>query len=221
MPTSPPRGVAEPSTPAGVLRVTCVDPRSDEELLRDHLAGKPAAFDALVARYVEDLYSFFERFVGNGAAAEDLVQETLLQVHLAAGAFDPTRTFKPWLYTIAANKGRDHLRARGRRPAQSLDVATGHDETMTVGTLLEAESPDLGAQVDGDARRQLVHVVMNELPEAQKLMLVLGYFQRLPYSEIADILGVPVGTVKSRLHAAVNKFGELWRARTTPAGSEG
>jgi len=221
MPINRPGETTEPTAPAGVPRMTCVDPRSDEELLRDHLAGQPAAFEALVARYVEDLYSFFERFVGNGAAAEDLVQETLLQVHLAAGAFDPTRTFKPWLYTIAANKGRDHLRARGRRPAQSLDVAAGHDETLTVGTLLEAESPDLGEQVDVDARRRLVHVVLDEMPDAQKLMLVLGYFQRLPYSEIADILGVPVGTVKSRLHAAVNKFGELWRARTPSSGAEG
>lgn len=198
-----------------------MDPRSDEELLREHLAGKPAAFDALVARYIEDLYSFFERFVGNGAAAEDLVQETFLQVHLAAGAFDPTRTFKPWLYTIAANKGRDHLRARGRRPTQSLDVATGHDETMTAGSLLQAKSPDLGEQVDGDARRRLVRLIVDELPEPQKLILVLGYFHRLPYSEIADILGVPVGTVKSRLHAAVNKFGDLWRARTASAAPEG
>ncbi len=95
--------MAEPRPQAGVVYEEDVDPRSDEALLAEHLAGKPGAFDELVARYADDLYSFFQRFVGNASAADDLVQETFLQVHLAANTFDPARAFKPWLYTIAAN----------------------------------------------------------------------------------------------------------------------
>jgi len=198
-----------------------VDQRPDEELLAEHLAGKTGAFDALVARYIEDLYGFFERFVGNSAAADDLVQETFLQVHLAAGAFDPSRNFKPWLYTIAANKGRDHLRARGRRPTHSLDASTGDEDSPAIGSLLPADNADVAEYVGDEERARLVRATIDQMPEPQRLVLVLGYYQRLPYAEIANILDVPVGTVKSRLHAAVNQFAKLWRSRTAAAAPEG
>ncbi len=197
-----------------------MDNKRDEELLAEHLAGRPGAFEILVARYADDLYAFFQRFVGKAGAADDLVQETFLQVHLSAGTFDPSRSFKPWLYTIAANKGRDYMRARGRRPAQSLDQPTGGQESASLGDWLEAA----GATADDDLAtrelRQRVRALMSEMPEAQRLILVLGHFHRLPYAEIAEILGIPVGTVKSRLHAAVNRFAALWLARS-PDGRAG
>jgi RNA polymerase sigma factor (sigma-70 family) len=71
-----------------------VETKRDEQLLADHLAGIAGAFDALVNRYVDSLFGFFQRFVGSSAAADDLVQETFLQVHLAADSFDPQRSFK-------------------------------------------------------------------------------------------------------------------------------
>jgi len=196
-----------------------LDPRSDEQLLAEHLAGKAGAFDLLVARYVEDLYSFFQRFVGNAAAADDLVQETFLQVHLAAGTFDPQRAFKPWLYTVAANKGRDYMRARGRRPVQSLDGPGAGAEGPSGAALLEAGDTSAVEEYETEERKELVRTLIAKLAEPQRLILVLGYYQKLPYSEIADILGVPVGTVKSRLHAAVGAFARLWAAQaptTTP-----
>jgi RNA polymerase sigma-70 factor (ECF subfamily) len=211
----------EPASGGGVLRVTTVDQRPDEELLAEHLAGIAGAFDALVARYIEDLYGFFQRFVGNSAAAEDLVQETFLQVHLAAGAFDPSRTFKPWLYTIAANKGRDHLRARGRRPTHSLDASSGGEDSPAIGGLLPAADADAVEHVADEEQARLVRATIDQMPEPQRLVLVLGYYQRLPYAEIADILAVPVGTVKSRLHTAVSQFAKLWRARAEAATPEG
>ncbi len=198
-----------------------MDQRSDEELLLAHLAGEPGAFDELVARYADDLYSFFQRFVGNAAAADDLVQETFLQVHLAGNTFDPQRTFKPWLYTIAANKGRDFMRSRSRRPVQSLDTARDA-EGPTAAALLEAGEPGVDAEFESEERRQLVRNVIAKMSEPQRLILTLGYYQRLPYAEIAEILGIPVGTVKSRLHAAVNQFARLWAAATnSPAPERG
>jgi len=194
--------------------MSAVDHKSDEELLAEHLAGTPEAFDVLVARYAEELYPFFQRFVGNAAAADDLVQETLLQVHLAANTFDPERAFKPWLYTIAANKGRDFMRARGRRPVQSLDSPGADQEAPSLATQLEAESGAAGEDFDAEERRQAVRTLIAKMPELQRLILVLGYYQRLPYSEIAEILGIPVGTVKSRLHAAVGQFAKMWLAHT-------
>lgn len=201
--------------------MSAVDHKSDEELLADHLAGKDGVFDVLVARYAEELYAFFQRFVGNAAAADDLVQETLLQVHLAANTFDPGRAFKPWLYTIAANKGRDYMRARGRRPVQSLDTASGDQEAPSPATLLEAESSAADEDFDANERTQAVRALIAKMPEPQRLILVLGYYQRLPYAEIADILGIPVGTVKSRLHAAVGQFARMWLAHTKAGSREG
>ena len=185
------------------------------------MAGQTGAFDQLVARYADDLFNFFHRFVGNSAAADDLVQETFLQVHLAATSFDQQRAFKPWLYTIAANKARDYMRSRSRRPAQSLDIAA-EDEGPTPAALLEAETPAVDAESEDEERRQTVREVIGQMSEPQRLILTLGYYQKLPYAEIADILGIPIGTVKSRLHAAVNQFAKLWHARTeTPAPERG
>lgn len=189
--------------------------------MAEHLAGQAGAFDTLVARYVDGLYGFFKRFVGSGAAAEDLVQETFLQVHLAAGSFDPARAFKPWLYTIAANKGRDHMRARGRRPVQSLDAAGGSGEGLGLAGQLAAEIPSSAEELDAHDVGERVRAMINRMPEHLRLTLILGYYQKLPYAEIAEILDIPVGTVKSRLHSAVAHFARLWRAQSpAPAAEE-
>lgn len=196
-----------------------MDPRTDEQLLAAYVAGDRSAFERLVSRYTGELYGFFCRFVGNAAAADDLVQEAFLQVHLAARSFDPGRTFKPWLYTIAANKGRDYLRARGRRGEVSLEASAGEDgPALSDG--LEASAPPAAEAVDAQSRDKLVRALIDQMPEHLRLILIMGYYQQLPYAEIAEILDVPVGTVKSRLHAAVNHFARLWHARVSasPAG---
>ncbi|MCK4342575.1 MAG: sigma-70 family RNA polymerase sigma factor [Phycisphaerae bacterium] len=194
--------------------------KRDEELLAEHLAGKVGVFDTLVARYMDGLYGFFKRFVGNATAADDLVQETLLQVHLAAGSFDPSRSFKPWLYTIAANKGRDYMRARGRRPMQSLDSAGGDSDGPSPAAQLEGDATTATEQLDSREQTELVRRMIAQMPEHLRLILILGYYQKLPYAEIAEILGIPVGTVKSRLHSAVNHFSRLWLAHTNASTSE-
>lgn len=210
---------AELTRGVGVERIDAVESRSDKELLADHLAGKPGAFDALAVRYAQELYGFLFRFLGNAAAAEDLTQETFLQVHLAAQSFDATRAFKPWLYTIAANKARDYLRSRSRRQEQSLDAGVDDDETASPLHMLEAADAPVTDEVDAEERRALVRTLIEKMPEHLRLILMLGYFQQLPYAEIAEVLDIPVGTVKSRLHAAVTHFAKLWGKRGQ--GTEG
>lgn len=195
--------------------------RRDQELLADHLAGKAGAFDTLVTRYVDGLYGFFRRFVGSAAAADDLVQETFLQVHLSAGSFDLARPFKPWLYTIAANKGRDFMRARGRRPTQSLDAGGVGGEGPTPSSQLESDDVSNGEELDQQEQSERVHAVIAQMPEHLRLILILGYYQNLPYAEIAEVLGIPIGTVKSRLHSAVGHFARLWSAQSPASPTEG
>lgn len=195
-------------------------PKRDEELLAAHLAGISEAFGTLVARYTDEIYGFVLRFVGNAAAAEDLTQETFLQVHLAAGAFDPQRSFRPWLYTIAANKARDYLRGRGRRAELPLEARAADDEGPLGGQYLEAENVAPDEVADAEQARQTVRELIATMPEHLRLILVLGYYHQLPYAEMAEILDIPVGTVKSRLHSAVMHFAKLWRSRSRASTSE-
>lgn len=188
---------------------------SDEQLLADHQHGVAGAFDALVRRHVNELYGFLARFVGNATAADDIVQDTFVQVHLAAATFDPGRSFRPWLYTIAANKARDHLRSRGRRQELSLDSGGGGDEDAPgAGQYVESDDASHTDAVLEREQKETVRALVDRMPEHFRTILLLGYFQQLPYAEIAEVLDIPVGTVKSRLHAAVNYFADLWRRHT-------
>lgn len=183
--------------------------RTDEELLAAHSDGDPYAFTRIVDRYLTDVLSFVTRYVGNTAAAEDLAQDTFIQVHASLESFDTSRQFRPWLYTIAANKARDYLRSRGRRRMYSLDQ-TGDDATSTAELVAEDAEP-LPEFTSNEETRAAVREIVDRMPDNLRLVLILGYYQQLPYSQIAEILDIPVGTVKSRLHAAVQHFGRLWR----------
>lgn len=189
-------------------------PISDTELLRRHLAGDQEAFAALVRRYEKELYNFLARFTGDRALADDLFQETFLQLHVSAGTFDQTRQLKPWLFTIAANKARDALRRRSRHQAAPLDatVPGTADERTSYADLMPSNIPAPEESVLNLEDRRAVESIVNEMPEHLRTVLVLSYFSDLPYKEIAEVLDVPLGTVKSRLHAAVRDFGVRWKA---------
>lgn len=188
--------------------------RTDEELLVAYRDGEPAAFTALVERYRNDLVGYLQRFLGSRAAADDVFQDAFLQVHLSAESFDASRRFKPWLYTIASNKARDFHRRRRRRSAVSLSTPIGSDdgrETSLV-DLLAGNDADVDTALLGAERQQMVKEVVDGLPPHYREILLLSYFQRLSYNQIADSLQIPLGTVKSRLHAAVAHFADSWQA---------
>jgi RNA polymerase sigma-70 factor (ECF subfamily) len=182
-------------------------------LLGAYRAGRDEAFEALMQRYQRELLAFLTRFLGKRAAGEDVFQETFLQVHLSAASFDTSRRFKPWLFTIAANKARDYLRRNKRHKAAPLSAELGKagDGGGSYIDLLEADLP-LPAIVAEDAETaQRVRAVIDQMPDHLREVLLLAYFQQFPYKQIAEMLHVPLGTVKSRLHAAVGTFGKLWK----------
>lgn len=197
--------------------------RSDESLIQAHLDGDATAFAFLVERYRNDLHGFLTRFLGSSAAADDVFQETFLQVHISGGTFDTQRTFKPWLFTIAANKARDFHRKRKRRLAASLQAPVGKnpDGAMLI-DMIESpqERPDAPSEVAD--QRAVVKGVLDALPVHHREIILMGYFQRMSYQQIADALTIPLGTVKSRLHAAVALFSAQWRkARGESSGDLG
>ncbi|HOF18850.1 MAG TPA: sigma-70 family RNA polymerase sigma factor [Phycisphaerae bacterium] len=184
---------------------------ADTELLRRHLEGDETAFAALVGRYRKELFNFLARFTGDAALAEDVFQETFLQVHLSAGAFDMDRRLKPWLFTIAANKARDALRGRSRRQAAPLDAQVSDDQRGSYADLVPSEIPSPEHFLANLETRQAVQNVVMEMPENLRIVLLLSYFHDISYQEISEMLNVPLGTVKSRLHAAVRTFAERWK----------
>lgn len=188
---------------------------SDASLVEQYCNGQREAFAVLVQRYRQELYYFLARFTGDRNGAEDLFQETFLQVHQSAKTFDTSRRFKPWLFMIAANKARDYLRRNLRRQAVPLSATVGQDsnEGITFLDLLEAELPLPAQEAERQEIRQLVRDVVTAMPEHMREVLLLAYFHRFTYQEIADLLSVPLGTVKSRLHAAVATFAKLWKRK--------
>jgi RNA polymerase sigma-70 factor (ECF subfamily) len=185
---------------------------SDEALLAAYVDGDRRAFRVLVDRYRDELLHFLMRFLGSRAAAEDVFQETFLQVHTSAESFDVTRRLKPWLFTIAANKARDYHRKHSKRTTVSLSASIDADEGQRFVDLMHADLPGPDSPVLDAERSRLVKRVMDSMPAHLREILLLSYFQRMAYNQIADALEIPLGTVKSRLHSAVAAFARAWAA---------
>ena len=186
---------------------------SDEQLLAEHKKGQTERFEVLVRRHSKNLYRFLVHFTGNETMADDLVQEAFLQVYRSVNDFDPSRRFKPWLYTIAANKARDLMRSRRRRSEVPLDAQIEGEkgEGQTFLTLLPdaSEGPTVGLELEEE--RLFVRKMLAGMPDHLREVLILSYYQHLPYKEIAEILNVPLGTIKSRLHAAIKHLATVYR----------
>jgi len=194
---------------------------SDEGLLAAFRQGQREAFGVLVRRYEGELYGYLRRYLGDGDLADDVFQNTFLQVFTKIRHYEAGRPVRPWLYTIATNQAIDALRRAGRHQAISLDLEREETRAADVPQLLgflESRGPSPLEHVQGEERRQLVRASVDRLPDFLRQVVILAYYQGLPYKEIADIMGIPVGTVKSRLHAALRRLHEAWA--TLPAIQE-
>jgi RNA polymerase sigma-70 factor, ECF subfamily len=194
-----------------------LDRCADEELLRRLRRCDDAAFGALVRRYERELYGYLRRYLNDDALAEDVFQNTFLQVYLKRRQYEEGRPVRPWLYTIATRQAIDALRRHGRHQAVSLEQAreaNGPGDLMLLETLA-GDRPGPDAEAFAQERRELVRAAVERLPDFLRQVLLLAYYQGLKYREIADALGIPVGTVKSRLHAALQRLHESWAE--TPA----
>jgi len=186
---------------------------SDEELLARYRAGVREAFGVLVRRYEGELFGYLRRYLGDADLAADVFQNTFLQVFTKAEQFESGRPVRPWLYTIATHQAIDALRRQGRHPTvrldEGLDEKSG-EENVQLGRFLETPGPGTLDQIEADERRQLVRDTVAQLPDFLRQVVLLAYFQGLKYSDVAEILGIPVGTVKSRLHTALSRLQEAW-----------
>jgi len=199
-----------------VQRVDTLTSRSDEELMARFRAGETPAFAALVRRYERELYGYLRRYVGDGSLAEDVFQNTFLQLYVKSGQYEIGRRVRPWLYTIATHQAVDALRRNGRHQAVSLELAretTADGEADNLAAGLEGRDPCPFESASGQEQAERVRAAVTRLPPFLRQVLLLAYYQGLKYREVAEVLDIPVGTVKSRLHAALIKLQELMAAQ--------
>ena len=188
---------------------------SDEWLMQAYIEGNDSCLAILVHRYERELYSYLRRLLGDGGLAEDVFQNTFMQLHVKRHMYQQGRPLRPWLYTIATNQAIDALRQFRRH--QRVCLSTDHDESARRGdgSVLQA-LPTAGEGPTREAERRehqrLVRAVVDALEEPLRVVLVLCYYQGMKYKEVAEIVGIPVGTVKSRLHTAIQRLGDRWKA---------
>ncbi len=185
-------------------------PGRDEELLPEYArSGKQQAFEEVVRRYQWKIYSYLYRYLGDWQLAEDALQATFLQVHLKCRLFDPGRRLSPWLFRIATNQANDLLRRNRRHKAVSLDLALGGGEGNLEASLsrgCEDRAAPPGQRLEASEDRQRVWSALERLPQATKQLLVLVKCQGLAYQEVAELLDIPLGTVKSRMNEALRRL---------------
>ena len=172
---------------------------TDQQLVQRAQRGDLRAFDLLVLKYQGRIAALVSRYVSDAGEVEDVTQEAFIKAYRALGKFRGDSAFYTWLYRIAANAAKNHLVAKGRRPGAdaTIEDAEGFDEG---GMLSESASPEALAM--GGELAEVVESALNALPDELKSALMLREFDGLSYDDIADVLGCPVGTVRSRIFRA-------------------
>jgi RNA polymerase sigma-70 factor (ECF subfamily) len=182
--------------------------RSDEELMLNYREGDEAAFEMLYRKYEKPVLDFIYRMVMSADEAENLCQETFFRVVRARKNYQVTATFKTWLFQIALNLCRDRQRRMKHRSHLSLSapVRAQNDRDAELQDVLADPSPDLVRRVETAELGDLVQRAVAALREDEHLVVVLKEYQGLEFSEIAEIMDCPVGTLKSLNHRAHEKL---------------
>lgn len=206
----PYRGCSE----SRIMPATSLEVQSDEELLRAFAdQGDRASFEALVDRYKMEIYNYLRRYLGDDAMAEDAFQTTFVRVFQKSEQFDTSRKFRPWLYGIATHQAIDLKRRAKRRAFQSLDLqSAGSDarESTHAANIADYRQSTVDPLEQAELRARM-EAAIEEVGEPGRSALELVYLQGLPYRDAAEVLDVPVGTVKSRVHAAIRKLSAIWQ----------
>ncbi|HKM52705.1 MAG TPA: RNA polymerase sigma factor [Isosphaeraceae bacterium] len=187
---------------------------SDEQLLASFAAGRREVLDELFRRYRLLAYRVAFRLLGNEADALDAVQEGFVKVLTHLQGFEGRSSFKTWLLRVVSNAALDLGRQRGRRETASLE-GPGAEEQSWSHALVEYD-PALGLE-QADLRHMLTQALAT-LPEAQRRTFVLHADAELSYREVADVMGISIGTVMSRLYYARQKL-RAYLARRMPVSS--
>lgn len=191
---------------------------SDEILLANFVEQQDrASFELLVRRYQREIYNYLRRYLADDELAEDAFQLTFVRVYQKADQFDLSRRFRPWLYSVATNQAIDLQRRDKRRACQSLDIHSTPTDARS--SSYAAAIPDHRQPgedpLETEEFRERMRLSVEQIGEPGRSALELVYLQGLPYKDAAEVLDVPVGTVKSRVHAAIRKLAVVWERNST------
>ncbi len=174
----------------------------DTCLVQETLAGHQASFQLLVERYQSRMFALARHYTKNPVEIEDLVQEAFLKAYTRLDTFQHQASFYTWLYRIATNTILDWMKRRGRSPVTSVE----DPEVLPEPSKIKVAAPD--AQMERAEIAKITHAVLEHLPEIFRQVLVMREFEEMAYQDIADVLGISIGTVESRLFRARAKFKE-------------
>lgn len=168
---------------------------SDEQLVARTVSGDVGAFNDLVGRWEGSLYKFVYRYLGDADGARDICQEAFIRAYTNLDRYRGQAKFSSWLYQIALNLCRSQFRKQKARPTVSIDDEQGYSLRLL---------PDTGVTPDESAikneRARALRVALGQLPDPQRTVIILKEYHGMKFREIAEILGTPESTVKSRLY---------------------
>ena len=171
---------------------------TDEQLIARFQSGDERAYIELVNRYRDRLINFVYPFLGDFEQSEDVVQETMLKLYEKKHYYREIAKFSTWIYTIARNLANTELRKKKRRKTTYISRMTKDDRQYDI----PAVQADLNQNLQNEFIRDRIHAAIKELPEHFKTVIILRDIQELSYDDITNIVGVPLGTVKSRINRA-------------------
>ncbi len=185
--------------------------RLDIELFLEYREqGNARALEELINRYKKPVVNFFYHLAGDETAADDLAQEVFVKLALSVKNYTPSAKFTTFLYRIAHNAWLDYGRAKSFGPHRvSLDKPLGGDKEDCLKDMLDSGMPKPVDDLIDNEKESVIRNLLRDVPEEQRLVVELSVFSRLDYREIAGILDIPYGTVKTRMRLAVARLKEL------------
>ncbi|MCF7975627.1 MAG: sigma-70 family RNA polymerase sigma factor [Phycisphaerae bacterium] len=175
---------------------------TDRKLIERYVQGDRTAFNDLIRTYGPSVLGFLRRVCHNLDDADDCFQETFRRVHEKAHTIQGD-TFKPWLFRVATNVAMDRFRRQKRERAVALDCELASPEALSpLETAVDASASPENEVIQDEQVRQVRQAVAS-LPERQRTTLVLAYYQKLSYTQVAEVLGCSVGTVKQQMFRAL------------------
>lgn len=186
---------------------------SDEHLFQRYQAGSDDAFREIVRRYEPSIKGFLHKRLKDDERVQDLTQDTFLRVHRARDRYDASRKFSTWIYTIASNLLKNEYRNRSRRRETAfsdLRKDTAQQSAPARPVEFESDGPDPERVAYQRELREAIHDAIGRMDEHHRVPFVMREVEDRTYEEISEAIGVPVGTVKSRLFRARNAFQQLF-----------
>jgi RNA polymerase sigma-70 factor (ECF subfamily) len=182
--------------------------KTDRNLMDAYLDGENGAFETLVRRHGAAVLGYLTKMTHNQDHAEDLFQETFQKVHQHAGGFKGD-DLRPWIFKIATNAAIGQWRKEKKHAAISLNACLDGHNCPTLESTLASNEPEPAEHLHLDEKRRAVRAALEQLPTQQRAALILSYYHKLTYQQIAESLGCSIGTVKTHIFRALKKMAAL------------